>query len=113
MKEQYLAHLEKNLSQKEWIWPVLEYEAEDGAQLDFYATDYLEERPSPGTSSAFMLFMGSDKQPGRNGFHSRKCILKPVEKISTAVWILNCFHGIGKYRKKSLRFSSRVKLYGG
>ncbi len=79
MKEQYLAQLEKTCPNGMDL-AVLEYEMEDGAQLNFYSADYLNETPSPDSSSAFVLLLSSDKQPGMNGLRSRKCIIAPVDK---------------------------------
>lgn len=79
MKEQYLIGLEKTCP-KEMNLAMLEYETEDGVQLNFSSKEYLDERPAPKTSSASTMLFKSDSELGRNGFKSRVHMIKPVEK---------------------------------
>lgn len=79
MKEQYLLGLEKTCPEGMNL-AMLDYETEDGVQLNFYSKEYLDERPAPKTSSASTMFFKSDRELGSNGFKSRVCMIKPVEK---------------------------------
>jgi hypothetical protein len=79
LKEQHLAYLEKNCP-KGMSLVMLEYETEDGMQLDFYSKEYLDEKPAPKSSTGTVMFFTSDKKFGLNGFKSRVCMIKPVEK---------------------------------
>ena len=58
---------------------MIEYETEDGLQLNFYAKEYLDARPAYGNSSGFILFK-PDKRLGINGYESRFCMLNSIEK---------------------------------
>lgn len=79
MKEQYMIVLEKTCP-KGMNLAMLEYETEDDVQLDFYSKEYLDKRPVPSTSSVSMMLFKSDRELGNNGFKSRVCMIKPVEK---------------------------------
>lgn len=79
IKEQYLIDLEK-ICPEGMNLAMIEYETEDNVQLNFYSKEYLDERPAPKTSSACTMFFKSDRELGNNGFKSRVCMIKPVEK---------------------------------
>lgn len=78
LKEQYIDGLDK-------ICPIgmtlalLEYETEDGIQLDFYSKEYLDEI-SVSKDSVTIMFFKPDEKVGINGFDNRVCMIKPVEK---------------------------------
>jgi hypothetical protein len=76
MKDEYLIGVESTCP-KGMNLAMLEYETEDGIQLDFYSTEYLEQKPILSSSSSGMLFK-SDEKFGSNGFRSRICMIKPV-----------------------------------
>jgi hypothetical protein len=78
MKEQYWACTEE-ICPKGMNLAILEYETEDGVQLNFYSKEYLDKRPVHKNSSS-MMFFKSDKELGSNGFKSRVDMIKPVEK---------------------------------
>ncbi|WP_066501777.1 hypothetical protein [Abyssisolibacter fermentans] len=78
LKEDYKDNL-KDICPRGMNLALVEYEAEDDIQLKFYTKEYLEERPVHKSSSTMMLFK-SDKNNGVNGFRSRICMIKPVEK---------------------------------
>jgi len=48
-------------------------------QLNFYSKEYLDKRPVHKSSSS-MMFFKSDKELGSNGFKSRICMIKSVDK---------------------------------
>lgn len=79
IKEQYMASIEK-ICPEGMDLALLEYETEDGAQLNFYAREYLDEKPVHETSMISMMFFSPEKEMGMNGFKSRMCMIKPVEK---------------------------------
>ena len=79
MKEQYMIVLEKTCP-KGLNLAMIEYETEDDVQLDFYSKEYLDNIPAPSTSSVSMMIFKSDRELGNNGFKSRVCMIKPVEK---------------------------------
>ena len=79
VKEQYLIGLEKTCPEGMNL-AMLEYETEDGVQLDFYCKEYLDEVPAPKTSSVSTMLFKSDRELGSNGFKSRVHMIKPVEK---------------------------------
>jgi hypothetical protein len=78
MKEQYLDGLEE-ICPKGMNLVVLEYESENNVQLNFYSKEYLDKKPVHKNSSSTMFFK-SDNELGTNGFKSRVCMIKPVEK---------------------------------
>jgi hypothetical protein len=78
MKENHFACLER-ICPKGMDLAILEYEAEDDEQLDFYSKEYLDEKPVYNSSSCGMLFK-PDKEFGANGFKSRVCLIQPIEK---------------------------------
>lgn len=78
MKEQYLASMDKICPQGMNL-AILEYETEDDMQLNFYSKEYLDKRPVHKSSSS-MMFFKSDKELGSNGFKSRLCMIKPLQK---------------------------------
>ncbi|WP_129598834.1 hypothetical protein [Anaerophilus nitritogenes] len=79
MKEGYLDVIEKNCP-KGMNLAMLEYETEDDIQLNFYSKKYLDDRPVQKSSSCSIMFFKSDRELGSNGFQSRLCKIKPVEK---------------------------------
>jgi len=92
MKEEYITGLEK-ICPKGMVLAMLEYETEDDMQLNFYSKEYLDERPVH-KSSASMMFLKSDRELGSNGFKSRVCMIKPVEKDFDGIIdieLLSCF----------------------
>lgn len=78
MKEQYLATTEEICPQGMNL-AILEYETEDGVQLNFYSKEYLDKKPVQKNSTS-MMFFKLDKELGINGFKSRVCIIKPIDK---------------------------------
>lgn len=78
MKEQYLASMDEICPQGMNL-AILEYETEDDMQLNFYSKEYLDKKPAHKNSSS-MMFFKSDKELGSNGFKSRICMIKPVDK---------------------------------
>lgn len=80
MKKSYCAHLEK-ICPRGMNLAMLEYETENGEQLEFYTKEYLDKEPTPKTSteSTIMLFK-PDRKFGDNGFKCGVCMLKPIEK---------------------------------
>jgi hypothetical protein len=92
MKEEYITCLEK-ICPKGMDLAMLEYETEDNVQLNFYSKEYLDERPVHN-SSATIVFFKSDRELGSNGFKSRVCMIKPVEKDFDGIIdieLLSCF----------------------
>ncbi|WP_291637807.1 hypothetical protein [Clostridium sp.] len=79
MKKDYLTFLEKTCP-KGMNLAMLEYETEDDVQLYFYSKEYLDEKPAQKTSSSSAMFFTSDKKLGTNGFKTRTCMIKPVQK---------------------------------
>ncbi|MCT4509562.1 MAG: hypothetical protein N4A48_12570 [Tepidibacter sp.] len=79
MKEQYIDILEK-ICPKGMDLAIVEYETEDDIQLNFYSKEYLDVIPVCNTSSSSAIILKSDKEVGNNGFESRVCMIKPVEK---------------------------------
>lgn len=79
MKEEYMVCLE-NTCPKGMNLAIIEYETEDNVQLNFYLKEYLDERPVHNTSSSSVMLFKSDRVLGDNGFKSRVCMIKPVEK---------------------------------
>jgi hypothetical protein len=82
MREQYFGLLEKTCPVGKNL-VMLEYETEDGVQLNFYSREYLQEKPEPKSSSSSILLFKSDRELGTNGFKSRVCMIQPVEKDYT------------------------------
>ena len=92
MKEEYITVLEK-ICPKGMNLAMLEYETEDDMQLKFYSKEYLDERPAHNSSASIMFFK-SDRELGSNGFKSRVCMIKPVEKDFDGIIdieLLSCF----------------------
>lgn len=66
----------------------IEYETEDGTQLEFYLKDYLDSRPAVqvydetviGRSVGFGFIAKPDREKGINGHKLRVCIMQPVDK---------------------------------
>ncbi|MPN40311.1 hypothetical protein SDC9_187847 [bioreactor metagenome] len=80
MKESHLSCIEQ-ICPKGMNLAMLEYEEENDVQLNFYTKEFLDKRPvhSNSASSVGMIF-GSDRKFGINGFRSRLCMIKPIEK---------------------------------
>ncbi len=78
MKQEHKENLEK-ICPSGMNLAIIQYESENNVQLNFYSKEYLDERPVQRNSSTCMFFK-SDKQLGTNGFKSRVCMIKPVEK---------------------------------
>lgn len=78
MEEQYMAHLDATCPIGLDL-AMLEYETEDGVQLNFFTNEYLDTNQVHSSSSSIMFFK-SDRKFGDNGFKSRLCMIKPVEK---------------------------------
>jgi hypothetical protein len=79
MKEEYITSIEKICSRGMNL-AMIEYEMEEDMQLNFYAKEYLDERPVHNNSSSSAMFFSSGKKLGNNGFKSRVCMIKPIEK---------------------------------
>lgn len=78
MKESYLACIEQTCP-KGMDLAMLEYETQDDIQLDFYSKEYLDQHPIKHATSCAMFFK-SDNEFGINGYRSRVCLIKPIEK---------------------------------
>lgn len=79
IKEQYMDSLDK-VCPKGMNLAILEYETEDNVKLNFYSKEYLDEKAVHKTSSTSMMYFELGKDIGSNGFESRVCVIKPVEK---------------------------------
>lgn len=79
MKEEYITSIEK-ICPRGMNLAMIEYEMEEDMQLNFYAKEYLDERPVHNNSSSTAIFFSSGKKLGNNGFKSRVCMIKPIEK---------------------------------
>ncbi len=80
MKEEYISNLEE-ICPKGMNLAMLEYEAEDDIQLNFYSNEFLSKKPVYiSSSSGYTFIFRSDKKFGVNGFRSRLCMIKPVKK---------------------------------
>lgn len=71
---------------------LIEYETEDDIQLDFYSKEYLDEKPVyRGSSCGLILGLNSNNSIGLNGFKSRVCIIKPIEKNFNGIMDIELF----------------------
>ncbi|WDV44923.1 hypothetical protein PV797_15550 [Clostridiaceae bacterium M8S5] len=78
MKTDYLASIEE-ICPKGMDLAMLEYETEDGIQLNFYTKEYLDKKPVYKNYSGSLGFR-LDKKIGINGFKNRLAMIKPIKK---------------------------------
>lgn len=98
VKQEYINELEK-ICPKEMNLAMLEYETEENVKLNFYSKEYLDER-AVDRNSMSAIFFKSDKEVGKNGFKSRVCMIKVVEKDFNGVIDIELLSGVIRITKE-------------
>jgi len=83
----------KSLCPEGMVIPLAYYETEDGRQLRFFTTQYLDSLTDKSSSSSFGAFYTSGKEDILNGQRPMVCDFQPVKRDSSAslaVELLSC-----------------------